>query len=97
MKRTVFKIVFSIIAFMAVNLWLMYKAATKGDTSYFISWKVEETILFILLQIFMIVDYFIYPLKNRKQKIIFWCVSELLVLVTVYVWGIWIIGPIWFQ
>ena len=97
MKRISVKLMLSFIAFLAVNLWLMFKGATKGSADFFISPTVEETILFFLLQLSVIAVYFIRPLTVKKSKIIYWCVSELFVVVTVFFWGIFIIGPIWFQ
>lgn len=95
MKKTIIKLIISSIAFLVVNLWIIYKATAKGDVDYFISPAAEETILFIFLQLFNIFNYFIHPLTGKKQKIIYWCISEALVLITVFVWGIWVIGPIW--
>lgn len=97
MKKTSVKLILSFIAFLVVNLWLVFKGAAKGSADFFISPTVEETILFILLQLSVIVVYFIRPLTVKKSKIIYWCVSEMFVLVTVFFWGIFIVGPIWFQ
>ena len=56
---------------------------------------VEETIVFILLQLFVIAVYFIRPLTAKTSRLIYWCVSEALVIATVWFWGIFIVGPIW--
>ena len=45
MKKLIVKLILSFAAFLASNLWLMSKAATKGAASFFISPVVEETIL----------------------------------------------------
>ena len=50
MKKISVKLLLSFIAFLAVNLWLMFKGAAKGSADFFISPKVEETILFFFLQ-----------------------------------------------
>ncbi|SFB78666.1 hypothetical protein [Ruminococcus albus] len=96
MKKTGVKLILSFMAFLSVNLYFMFKGAAKG-AEFFISPAVEETIFFIFLQLSVIVVYFVRPLTVKKSKIIYWCVSELFVLVTVYFWGIFIVGPIWFQ
>ena len=57
----------------------------------------EETILFIILQLLVVLIYFIYPLTVKKYKIIYWSVSEALVIITVLFWGIFIVGPIWLK
>ncbi len=97
MKRLIIKVFLSIVAFVAANAWLINKGIAKGAVNWFISPVVEETVLFIILQLFMFLNFFIYPLKTKKKKIIFWCVSELLVIATVWFWGIFVIGPIWFM
>ena len=97
MKKISVKLMLSYIASLVVNLWLMFKGVAKGSADFFISPTVEETILFFLLQLSVIVVYFIRPLTVKKSKIFYWCVSELFVIVTVFFWGIFIIGPIWFQ
>ena len=97
MKKISAKLILSFIDFLAVNLWIINKGVAKGSADFFISPAVEETILFLLLQLSVIVVYFIRPLTVKKSKIIYWCVSEVFVLVTVFFWGIFIVGPIWFQ
>ena len=97
MQKTGVKLILSFTAFLFVNLWLISKGAAKGAAGFFISPTVEETILFILLQLSVIGFYFIRPLTEKKSKIIYWCVSEVFVLVTVFFWGIFIVGPIWFR
>ena len=84
-------------AFLASNLWLIGKGVTKGSADFFISPAVEETIIFIMLQLFVIVVYFIKPLTIKKSRLIYWGVSEVLVLATVWFWGLFIVGPIWLQ
>ncbi|MGN1136835.1 MAG: hypothetical protein ACI4SF_11510 [Oscillospiraceae bacterium] len=97
MKKTSVKLILSFMAFLAVNLWLVCWAAAKGGALFFISISpvLEETILFFLLQLSVIVVYFIRPLTLKKSKIIYWCVSEAFVLATVFFWGIFVVGPIW--
>ena len=51
----------------------------------------------MLLQLSVIIVYFICPLTEKKSKFIYWCVSEVFVLITVFFWGIFIVGPIWFK
>lgn len=97
MKKTITKLILSFSAFLATNLWIIGKGVTKGAAKYFISSTVEETILFILLQIFVIAIYFIHPLKTKKEKLIYWCISETLVIITVIFWGLIVVGPIWLR
>ena len=97
MKKLIVKLILSFAAFLASNLWLMSKAATKGAASFFISPVIEETILFILLQLVVIVIYYISPLTIKKFRIIYWSISETFVAITFFFWGIFIVGPIWFQ
>ena len=97
MNKTGIKLLLSSAAFLAANLWLIGKGVTKGSAGFFISPVVEETIIFILLQLFVIVVYFIRPLTAKKSRLIYWCISEVLVLATVLFWGIIIVGPIWFH
>ena len=96
MKKISVKLILSFLAFLTINLWLIAKGVTKGNADFFISPTVEETILFILLQLFVIVIYNIQPLTTKKSKLIYWCVSEVFVFATVFFWGIFIVGPIWF-
>ena len=86
---------FAFTAFAAANLYFIYKGVANADP--FISWKVEETIVFILLQLIVAVIYMIRPLTKKSSKVIYWCVSETLVLLTVFFWGVWIVGPIWLK
>jgi hypothetical protein len=95
MNKTSTKLVLSIAGFLASNLWLIAKGVTKGAADFFISPVVEETIVFILLQLFVIAVYFIRPLTSKTSRLIYWCVSEALVIATVWFWGIFIVGPIW--
>ncbi len=97
MKKTSVKLILSFFAFLATNLWLIAKGVTKGSADFFISPTVEETISFILLQLFVIAIYYIHPLTIKKSKLIYWCVSEVFVFATVLFWGIFIVGPIWFK
>ena len=97
MKKTGVKLILSFIAFLAANLWLTAKGVYKGAADFFISPTAEETIVFIILQLSVIAIYFIHPLTEKKSRLIYWCVSEFLVIATVFFWGIFIIGPIWLQ
>ncbi|MBQ8905549.1 MAG: hypothetical protein IJY85_04170 [Ruminococcus sp.] len=96
MKKISVKLILSFLAFLTINLWFIAKGVTKGNADFFISSTVEETILFILLQLFVIVIYNVQPLTIKKSKLIYWCVSEAFVFATVFFWGIFIVGPIWF-
>lgn len=72
----------------------------KGEIETMEEWlkiRLEETILFIILQLLVVLIYFIYPLTVKKYKIIYWSVSEALVIITVLFWGIFIVGPIWLK
>ena len=97
MDKTHTKLILSFAAFLAANLWLIGKGVSKGSAGFFISAAVEETIIFILLQLLVIVNYIIRPLTAKKSKLIYWCVSETLVILTVLFWGILIVGPIWLK
>lgn len=96
MNRFIKKLLISALAFISANAWLISKGVMKGAAPFlFGSAVIEETIIFILLQIAVIVNYFIFPFASIKHKVLYWCVSELLVLITVIFWGIIIVGPIW--
>lgn len=97
MNRFGVKLILSIVSFLAVNIWLIGKGVAKGAADFFISATVEETILFIILQLLVVLIYFIYPLTVKKYKIIYWSVSEALVIITVLFWEIFIVGPIWLK
>ena len=97
MNKTSIKLLLSFVAFLASNLWIIGKGVSKGSADFFLSPVVEETIIFILLQLFVIVVYFIKPLAIKESILIYWCASEVLVLVTVWFWGFFIVGPIWLQ
>ncbi|MBO5447819.1 MAG: hypothetical protein J5994_00695 [Ruminococcus sp.] len=97
MKKLYVKLILSFVSFLAANLWIINKGVAKGAAKFFISPTVEETIIFILLQLLVIVIYCIYPLTIKKSKIIYWSVSEAFVAITVFFWGIFIVGPIWFN
>ena len=97
MNKFSVKLILSTIGFLFVNLWLIGKASAKGGVEFIISPVFEETLLFVLLQLHVIGIYFIKPLKENNYRIIYWCVSELYVLATVFFWGIFIVGPIWFK
>ena len=96
-KKLAVKLGLAASAFLAVNLWLTAKGAAKGAADFFISPTVEETILFLLLELAVIAAGCIRPLRDAKKNVIYWLVSETLVLITVFFWGIWIVGPIWFR
>ena len=72
MNRFGVKLILSIVSFLAVNIWLIGKGVAKGAADFFISATVEETILFIILQLLVVLIYFIYPLTVKKYKIIYW-------------------------
>lgn len=95
MKKPRIKLLLSFSAFLAANMWLIFKGAAKGGADYLISPVFEETVIFILLQLSVIVIFFIRPLTVKKAQLIYWCVSEVFVLLTVFFWGIFIVGPIW--
>ena len=71
MNRFGVKLILSIVSFLAVNIWLIGKGVAKGAADFFISATVEETILFIILQLLVVLIYFIYPLTVKKYKIIY--------------------------
>jgi len=62
---------------------------------YYISPAVEETIVFVLLQLAVIAVYFIRPLTVKKFRAVYRGVSEFFVLTTFLFRGIIIVGPIW--
>ncbi len=95
MNKTSIKLLLSFTAFLASNLWIIGKGVTKGSADFFISPAVEETIVFVLLQLLIMVIFFIKPLKGKRSQLIYWVVSEVLVLATVIFWGFIIVGPIW--
>jgi len=92
------KLILSTISFLAANSWLIYKGVMKGAAPFFVSAAVEETIVFFLLQVLVLLIYFIphFPLLSRKSKLIYWGISEAYVLCTFIFWGFVIVGPIWF-
>ena len=97
MRKLSVKLILSFAAFLTANLWLIGKGSAKGAADFLVSPAVEETILFILLQIIVILIYYIRPLTIRKTRIIYWLISEAFVAITFFFWGIFIVGPIWFQ
>ena len=97
MNKTSIKLILSFVGFLASNLWLIAKGVTKGSAGFFISPVVEETIIFIFLQLFVIIVYLIRPLTVKKSQLIYWCVSEAMVVATVWFWGFFIVGPIWLK
>lgn len=97
MKRLLIKLFLAFCAFLAVNLWFMGRAAAKGAVTWLISQAFEETAFFILLQVLVAVIGLIRPLRSAKQKAIYWCAAESLVLLTVLFWGFLIVGPIWLK
>ena len=97
MKKLHNKLIFSFSSFLAANLWLIGKGVQKGSANFFISATVEETLIFVLLQILVIIIYMVRPIEVKKSRVIYWCISEVLVLVTVFIWGIFIVGPIWLK
>ena len=97
MRKLSVKLILSFAAFLTANLWLIGKGSAKGAADFLVSPAVEETILFILLQIIVILIYYIRPLTIRKFRIIYWLISETFVAITFFFWGIFIVGPIWFQ
>lgn len=93
--KTRTKLALSFTAFLLANIWLIFKGASKGAAEFFISPAVEETIVFVLLQMAVIAVYFIRPLTVKKFRAVYWGVSEFFVLTTFLFWGIIIVGPIW--
>lgn len=92
------KLILSTISFLAANSWLIYKGVMKGAAPFFVSAAVEETIVFILLQLLVVLIFFIprFPFASLKSKIVYWSISEAYVLCTFIFWGFVIVGPIWF-
>lgn len=70
-----YKSFLSIVAFVAANAWLINKGIAKGAVDWFISPVVEETVLFIVLQIFMFLNFWFYPLKTKKKNNILVCIG----------------------
>ena len=93
MRKLSVKLILSFAAFLTANLWLIGKGSAKGAADFLVSPAVEETILFILLQIIVILIYYIRPLTIRKSRIIYWLISEAFVAITFFFWGIFIVGP----
>ena len=71
MRKLSVKLILSFAAFLTANLWLIGKGSAKGAADFLVSPAVEETILFILLQIIVILIYYIRPLTVRKSRIIY--------------------------
>lgn len=59
MNRFCVKLILSIVSFLAVNIWLIGKGVAKGAADFFISATVEETILFIILQLLVKYKFYI--------------------------------------
>ena len=97
MKRLMIKLLLAAGAFLAVNLWMCGRAAQKGASHWLVSLKFEETALFILLQAAVAVIFLVRPLETKKQKTVYLCIAETLVLITVLFWGVIVVGPIWFR
>ena len=87
MQKLMCRFTIAVIAFGAVNSWLIDRAAAKGAYHYFISATFEKILLFILLQAAMIANICIRPLKPRSHCILLIIISELLVIGTVLFWG----------
>ena len=66
MNRFGVKLILSIVSFLAVNIWLIGKGVAKGAADFFISATVEETILFIILQLLVVLIYFIWCMLSRQ-------------------------------
>ncbi len=94
MKRLTVRIIIAVLGFAAVNGILMGLAAAKGAGGFFAT-AAGETVLFVLLQLYMTVNLLICPPDDKKQRTALLIVSELLVGITVFFWGFFIVGPIW--
>ncbi len=70
MRKLSVKLILSFAAFLTANLWLIGKGSAKGAADFLVSPAVEETILFILLQIIVILIYYIRPFTIRKYTVI---------------------------
>lgn len=60
-------------------------AAAGGPTK--VSWKIGMPLLMIMFQVIVILTGLILPLSDKKQRKIYWIVSELLFAVTFVFWG----------
>ena len=96
MKRLTVKIIIAVLGFAAVNGILMGLAAAKGAGGFFAT-AAGETLLFVFLQVFMAANMLICPPADKKQRTVLLIVSEVLVGLTVFFWGFFIVGPIWMQ
>ena len=97
MRKTIVKLIIVLAAVLAADLWLIYRGMTAMPADYLVSAAFEETLVFILIQLTAIIIYFVKPFTTKKTKLIYWGVSEVLVLATVIFWGVIIVGPIWFR
>ena len=97
MKKTIIKLILVLAAVLSADFWLIYRGMTAMPADFFISVPFEETLVFILLQLAVIIIYFVKPFTTKKTKLIYWCVTEVLVLATIVFWGFIIVGPIWFR
>jgi len=95
MKQFWKKLLLVVLAFLAVNGWLIGKGAAKGAASFLGSAAFEETLLFVLLQAAVLAVCFVQPPEHKGARIALLCISEILVAVTVIFWGFVIVGPIW--
>ena len=93
MKRLILKIL------VALLIHLLYFAiiAGIGITNTVLGRKaiLLELSFFLILEILLVITYFIVPLSSTNHKIIYWIISEMFSVFTVWFWMYFIAGPIW--
>lgn len=93
MKRLILKILVALL----INILYFVIIAGIGITNTVLGRKaiLLELLLFLMLEILLFITYFIAPLSSKIHKIIYWIISEIFSLFTVWFWMYFIVGPIW--
>lgn len=91
------KLIMKLLVALLIHILYFVVIAGIGITNTVLGRKAVwlELSLFLILEILLLVAYFIAPLSSTVHKIIYWIVSELFSLFTAWFWMYFIAGPIW--
>ena len=86
MKRTIIRLLLNAAAFLGVNAGIAGFAAAKGAPTV-LPWEIGVPLLIVLFQAAIILNARILPLETKKQKAVYWVISETLFALTAGIWG----------
>ena len=93
MKRLIAGLLISAAACFVCNAGIGGFAAAAGAPTI-IPWEIGVPLLIVLFQVVIIVTARMLPPETKKQRIVYWAVSEILFAATAGIWGFVILSTV---